>query len=292
MTTLLNVATPALTFLLLACVGTELTREDLREVWRRPIVTIAALVGPVVLLPPAALVMIALLNPPEHVTLGLLLLAACPIGGISNAYSMLARADTALSVTLTGLSCAAATVTIPAITFVLERSHGRPLGFAVPEKVLAVQLLGVLALPVAAGMALRWRAPALAMRWGRALRAVSFVLLAALVALVLATSVADWNEARDIAAVACAFISVSFALGWCTGRAVRAGPRARFTIAAEFATRNVGVATFIAVALLGRIEFAAFAALYMVVEVPLALLAVAVFLRWQPARREEPTPAV
>ena len=35
---------------------------------------------------------------------GLLLVAVCPIGGISNTYSYLARAATALSVSLTGLS--------------------------------------------------------------------------------------------------------------------------------------------------------------------------------------------
>ena len=60
----------------------------------------------------------------------------------------------------------------------------------------------------------------------------------------------------------------------------------RFTLATEFATRNVAVATAIAVTLLGRAEFALFATTYFLTELPLTLLAVAGFRRlrseWRP----------
>jgi ACR3 family arsenite efflux pump ArsB len=61
--------------------------------------------------------------------------------------------------------------------------------------------------------------------------------------------------------------------------------RDRFTLAAEFGTRNVGVATAIAVTVLGRVEFARFAAAFFVTEVPLMLAAVGLFRRHQ-ARAE------
>ena len=81
------------------------------------------LIAPVVILPGLALLLIACFVPPAHVAAGLLLVAACPIGGISNTYSYLAQASTALAVALTTLSSAAAAITIPVIS---RASKSRP----------------------------------------------------------------------------------------------------------------------------------------------------------------------
>ena len=79
------------------------------------------------------------------------------------------------------------------------------------------------------------------------------------------------------------FVLLSFAVGWLLGGLLRAEPRERFTLAMEFATRNVAIATAVAVTLLGRVEFAVFATTYFMTELPLALVAVALFRR-SPAR--------
>jgi ACR3 family arsenite efflux pump ArsB len=55
----------------------------------------------------------------------------------------------------------------------------------------------------------------------------------------------------------------------------------RFTFAAEFGTRNLGVAMAVAVTLLGRVEFARFAYTYFLAEIPLMLVAIAMFRRAQ-----------
>ena len=55
---------------------------------------------------------------------------------------------------------------------------------------------------------------------------------------------------------------------------IGAEARDRFTLATEFATRNVAVAIAIAVTLLHRAEFATFATTYLLTETPLLLLAV------------------
>jgi BASS family bile acid:Na+ symporter len=79
-----------------------------------------------------------------------------------------------------------------------------------------------------------------------------------------------------------AFVVVSFAIGWMAAVAGRADRRVRFTLAVEFATRNVAIATAVAVTLLHRVDFAVFATTYFLVELPLMLAAVAVF-RWRGA---------
>jgi ACR3 family arsenite efflux pump ArsB len=84
---------------------------------------------------------------------------------------------------------------------------------------------------------------------------------------------------REVVAFAAVFVAASFAAGWMTGSVVGANGADRFTLAAEFATRNVAIAATIAVTMLGRTEFALFGSVYFLTELPLMLSAVAAW-RW------------
>jgi BASS family bile acid:Na+ symporter len=280
MAQLIEIAIPLITFLLMLVVGFDLTPADLGRVRSRPAVLVAGLVGPVVILPPIAVLLIALLSPPPEVAAGLLLIAACPVGGISNVYSYLARASTALSVALTALSCLAAAATIPLITHLFQLALGRPFGAVVPWHALVAQLIAVIVAPVALGMVVRRRAPAWTARHDRQLRAAGFIALGLLIALVIANQRDEFlSNLRDMLAVATLMIVAAMAAGFVVALAAGAGARDRFTLSVEFATRNVAVATAIAITLLGRIHFAVFATTYFLVEIPIMLAAIAAFRR-------------
>jgi BASS family bile acid:Na+ symporter len=250
---------------------------------RRPRLFVAGLLAPPLLLPPLALALVALLAPPPAVEAGLLLVAIAPIGGISTTYSYLANAAVALSVSLTALSCLLAPVTLPLTAGLVERATGRALGFDVPLGVLALQVFGMLALPVGVGMAIRAVRPGRAVRLRPAVQRAGFGALALLITLVL---LADTDrlaaDFADLVPLSLLFVAGSFAIGAAVGRWVTPDAGERFTLAAEFATRNLGVAVAVAVTLLGRAEFALFAAAYFLVEVALLLAAIA--LRKQRAR--------
>jgi BASS family bile acid:Na+ symporter len=285
MKTVLDVAIPLITFLLLTAVGLDLTVPNLLAVRRQPRLLAIGLLVPLAVLPFVALASIALVGPSAAIATSLLLLAACPIGGISNTYSYLARASTALSVTLTGVSCLLATVTIPMLTRVFEVALGRPLGFRVSPGVLLVHLVVMLGMPISVGMGVRSRWPQFAVERRGAIQRAGFVALALLVAVV------TWTEADAFVAglsqmvpLAAVFVTLSFALGWAAGLVARASRRDRFTLAAEFSTRNVAIATAIAVTLLHRTDFAVFATTYFVTELPLMLVGIAGF-RAAEARR-------
>lgn len=280
MQAVVSLAIPSIAFLLLVAVGLDLTPADFRRVWRQPALVATGIAAPLVLLPALSLVLIRLFEAPPAVTAGMLLIAACPIGGISNAYSYLARASVALSVTLTGISCFLAVVTIPALTLLYEAALGQSLGFAVPPDVLVLQLLGMLALPVALGMYVRARWPGVALEHRVTVQRAGFGSLGLLVLLVIHDQFAGFREALPATVpLAVAFVAGAFATGWSLGRAVAPDPRDRLTLAMEFATRNVAIATAIAVTILGRTELAVFATIYFLTELPLALLAVALFRR-------------
>jgi BASS family bile acid:Na+ symporter len=271
-----DVAVPLVTFLLMVAVGLDLTAAEFQRVRRRPVVLLAGLLAPVVVLPPLAWAVVTLSNPSSAVATGLLIMAACPIGGISNVYSLLARADTALSVTLTTLSCLLAVVTIPMISGGLAAATGRDLAFAVPGRLLIAQLMLMLAAPVLLGMFVRARWPGFASRRRSAVQRLAFTLVALLVVVVVSSQFDLFlRELTAIVPRALLFLLLSLGAGAFVGGLVRADRREMVTLALEFGTRNVAVATAISVTILGRTEFAVFGATYFLAELPLILLIVA-----------------
>jgi bile acid:Na+ symporter, BASS family len=280
--TVLDVGAPALVFLSLIAVGLDLTPADFRRLREVPGVVVVGVLAPLLLLPALAIALVWWFAPDPFVEAGLLLVAASPIGGISNTYSYLARASTALSVALTGLSCVAAVGAIPVLTQAFAWVLREPIRVDAPLPVLLLQLCLIVALPIGVGMVVRRRRPA----WAAARRAwfqrAAFVLLGLLLLSVIAAERERIASVLwQVAWIASTFVILSFAVGWASGSAVRASGSDRFTLAADFATRNIAIATAIAVTMLGRTEFAVFGTVYFLTELPLMLAAVAVWRRWQ-----------
>jgi BASS family bile acid:Na+ symporter len=276
--TFVDIAVPAITFLLLLTAGSDLTPADFDQVRRRPALVVAGVLAPVAILPLIALSLIALVRPSPSIESGVLLIAACPIGGISNTYSYLARASTALSVTLTGLSCVLAAATMPMLGVVFAMASDRALELSAPVELLIAQMLLMLALPVGLGMWIRHRWPELTRNLRASLQRAGFTALGILLLVVVLDDAARFaRELPRTVPLAALFVFFCFAVGWLVGRVLDADRADRFTLAAEFATRNVAVATAISVTVLGRPEFATFAATYFLTEVPLLLIAVGAF---------------
>jgi BASS family bile acid:Na+ symporter len=277
---LLDLLTAPITLFLLVAVGLDLTVADFRHVRARPRLIAAGVLLPPLLLPPLAVALVALVHPSPVIVAGLLLLVVCPIGGISNVYSATAGAATALSVTLTAVSCAASIVTLPLATLWLRALNGGVSPYEAPLRVLLVQLFAVLLPPVLAGMAIRYRWPAGAAAHRGTVHVIGFVLLAVLIVLV-------WASAADAAAIGWPsavvvvglFVLAAFALGTAIGWLCGGDAAERFTLAAEFATRNVAVALGVALAAGGGRELIWFAAAYFAVELPLLVGAALLFRR-------------
>jgi len=277
---LVNLAIPAVTFLILLAVGLDLTPADFACVRRQHRIIAAGLVGPLLLLPPLALLLIIVFSPTTDVRAGLLLVVACPIGGISNMYSYLAGASTALSVTLTAYSSVLAVLTIPLLDRMFGVVSGHSMGLIAPLPLIFSQLLLMVTLPVALGMWARFSQPVLAGRSQRYLRAFGLGGIALLLVLIVASDPAGFlNGLAGTVPLAATFVAASFLAGWFVGGMTGASRSDRFTLATEFATRNIAVAAAIAVTLAGRIEFALFATTYFLTEAPLMLGAIIVFRR-------------
>ncbi|MCB9071838.1 MAG: bile acid:sodium symporter family protein [Prevotellaceae bacterium] len=87
-----------------------------KEVFKKPKSVVVGLVSQLVLLPALTFLLIVVFN--QYITpmvaMGMILVAACPGGNISNFMSQLSKANTELSVTLTAITTSLSTVLTPA----------------------------------------------------------------------------------------------------------------------------------------------------------------------------------
>lgn len=176
-----------------------------------------------------------------------------------------------------------AIVTIPALAVVFGGAVGHPLGVAVPLPLIFAQLLLMLALPVTVGMLVRFSRPALASRSQPYFRAFGFAGVAVLIVLIVASDPAAFvHGLRGTVPLAATFVAASFLAGSLSGTVSGASPSDVFTLATEFATRTMAVATAIALTPAGRVDFAVFATTYFLTEIPLMLGAIVVYRGTRP----------
>lgn len=278
---------PAVLASLMLVVGSTLTVEDFRRVAERPRAalwgTASSLLLPALL--GAGLVLLA--RPARPVAAGLVLLAACPPGALSNYYAYLARADVALSVTLTACSIVASLVTLPVVaTLSLMLLVGEDAAVDAPVAALLGPLVFCVLLPVAAGMAARARWPRLVDRLATPLRRLSLAAILALLAVVaLDRGFSFHGQSVPLALLALALVLASLPLAFAVGRLAGFDLAARLTLAFEVGARNIAVAVLLGVTALRDPEFLVFGAICLLAQAP-PLLAVAVLSRRLAGRRQ------
>ncbi|EMN30597.1 sodium Bile acid symporter domain protein [Leptospira interrogans serovar Pyrogenes str. L0374] len=94
-------------------IALELRFEDFKLLVDKPRSSITGILSQFILFPFATYLLLWILNPSPGIALGMLLVAACPGGNISNFVTLLAKGNTALSISLTAFSSALAIVITP-----------------------------------------------------------------------------------------------------------------------------------------------------------------------------------
>ncbi len=110
----LNFTTSGLFFLNIALalimfgIALDIKVEHFKDILKKPKSFIMGFISQTFLLPAFTFILVLILNPTPSVALGMILVAACPGGNISNFISSMAKANVALSVSLTAASTSAA----------------------------------------------------------------------------------------------------------------------------------------------------------------------------------------
>lgn len=166
---------PILTLLMFE-LGLTLQPEDFKLFRKRPRPIIVGLIGQIVLLPLLAFVLGIVFALEPLFFIGIMLIACSPGGSSSNIFSMIAKGDVALSVSLTAFSSIITLFTIPVIMeFVVHFAGTHPdTEIRLPMGSLIIQNLVLMLLPIAAGIFLKHYQARMAEKMHKVLSRIAF----------------------------------------------------------------------------------------------------------------------
>jgi BASS family bile acid:Na+ symporter len=162
-------------------VSLSLTGEDFRRVLKRPDAPIVGLLAQFVLLPAATCLTTWFFEVDPEMALGMILVASCPGGSFSNIMTWLARANVAVSVSMTAVSSLAAMVMTP-FNFALYgwlNPHTRSMLTDIQLDSMNILILValVLGLPLLVGMMTGKLFPRFAARAEKPMRVITLLVL-------------------------------------------------------------------------------------------------------------------
>lgn len=153
---------PILTILMFS-LGLSLEGKDFLLVIRRFKTVLVGMFGQLIVLPILAWCIAQAMGLNAIFTIGIVLIACCPGGSSSNIFSMLAKGDVALSVSLTAVSSIVTLVTVPFIMQYVTQAVGEGQGISLPVGSLLMQNLVTMLLPILLGIGVRhWKPKAAA----------------------------------------------------------------------------------------------------------------------------------
>ena len=164
---------PILT-LLMYDLGLTLQPRDFLLIARQPRAAVIGLFGQLVVLPLIAWGAAQAFSLPPIFFIGVMLIACCPGGSSSNVFSMLAKGDVALSVSLTAVSSVVTLFTVPLIMQWTTQHVGAAMGVSLPVGNLLVQNLLTMLLPIVLGILTRSYLPGIAGKIERVLSKCAF----------------------------------------------------------------------------------------------------------------------
>jgi BASS family bile acid:Na+ symporter len=94
-------------------VALNITMDDFKRLFKNPKILLTGIISQFILLPLVTFIFIKLVNPMPSIALGMMMVAACPGGNISNFMTQMAKGNTALSISLTAFATLVSLVMTP-----------------------------------------------------------------------------------------------------------------------------------------------------------------------------------
>ena len=224
--------------------GMGLVKEDFLVVLKAPRGVIVGMANLLIVAPLLAAGVAAVFNLPPVLAVGLVLLGAAPGGTMANLLTHLARGETALSVTLTGISSALAVVTVP-LYLSLSSAWFNLTGVDNDVEILPIagRVLAITLVPLIIGMAIKQRAPDWTLTNYHRFRVISLGLFVVIVAAAVGS---EWGRVTEyLGSVLLAVIALNvlaMGISFAIARAARLSDRSSTAIALELGLHNATLA--------------------------------------------------
>jgi len=170
-------------------VALELKIERFKKVFTKPKSAIIGVISQFLLLPILTLGLVVLINPAPSIALGMILVASCPGGNISNFMTAHAKGNTELSVSLTAIADFSALIMTP-FNFafwggVYASIYSKGSGLIIPIEIDPVEMFKtmiiLLGIPLTLGMLFSYKFPKITSRIIKPIKKASIIIFAAYV---------------------------------------------------------------------------------------------------------------
>ncbi|MAK64101.1 MAG: bile acid transporter [Maricaulis sp.] len=223
---------------------------DFSNVRKTPIRVAGGVLTQLIGLPALTLVLILILSPPASIALGMFVVASCPGGNVSNLLTMFGRGNTAYSVSLTAISSVVSAVLTPVSIFVWSSLYGPTAELIgqldIQPGPFISQTVGLLAIPLAAGMLVAAYFPGPAARIRQVLMPIS---LFGIAILIIVGAAQNWHiivaAGAIVIPIAVIHNAAAFGLGSVSGRALRLDVAHRRSLTFEVGIQNSGLGLLI-----------------------------------------------
>ncbi len=236
-----SVITPMLGVIMFG-MGLTLKPSDFKPVLLHPKDIAIGELAQFLIMPLLAWLICKLLNLPQQLALGVILVGCCPGGTASNVICYLAKGDVALSVAMTGVSTLLAPIVTPALVLLLA-------GKSVDVDVIGMfmSIVQVVIAPIIIGFLASHYFKTLTEKVVPFLPMVSTLSIAAIIGIIVSHNAANILSCSLIVALAVVLHNVlGLALGYGAGRLLRLSPSKRRAISIEVGMQNSGLATSLA----------------------------------------------
>ena len=248
----LNFSTSSLTVLnailavVMFSIAIDLKPADFRRLAQAPRALITGLVSQFVLLPAVTFLLVLLIQPQASIAMGLILVAACPGGNISNYITHLAGGNAALSVSMTGFATVGAILLTPLNIAFWGRLYGPSADIlratSIDPVSIAITVSLMLVLPLVLGVTLNTRKPDVTRKWRKPLQWLSMGIFVAFIVLALAANWAHFLAfAGGIAGLVIAHNALALAGGYATASLAGLSPFDRRAVTIETGIQNSGL---------------------------------------------------
>ena len=244
--------------------GLSLVIDDFKRILNYPKAMFVGLTNQIILLPIIGFAIASIFPVRPEIAVGIMLLAACPGGPTSNLISHLAKADLALSVSLTAVCSVITIFTIPFIVnFALAHflSQEEMIRLDIPQTI--IQIFVIIVIPIVIGMLIRRYKPAFAIRMEKPVRRASTVVFILVFVGIIVKERSHMVEYLADAGLATILLNIlTMLVGFFSARLFKIKDKRALSIAIESGIQNGTLAVSIAVVLLGNTEYAIPAAVY------------------------------
>jgi bile acid:Na+ symporter, BASS family len=244
--------------------GLGLIWDDFKRVAKYPKAVAIGLFNQLILLPLIAFGLIQLFNAPVEIAIGIMILAACPGGPTSNLITLLAKGDTALSVSLTAVTSVVTIFSIPFIVnFALDYFVMSSSDISLPILETILQIFAIVLIPISIGMWVKHKKPAFSDRMAKPVRIASAVLLALIIiGLVIKEKESIGSYFADAGLIALSLNAATMLVGFGTARLMKLNRKQSKTISIESGIQNGTMALMIAGTILNNTQYGIAPAVY------------------------------